>query len=149
MKLSHYVVDEASPKIKKLEAGYEKTVGKAIHTWAQMVRARLKSHPYPPQRNAPQPFKTDRSRRWFFWALRSGLISVPYTRTGLLANSWSAHVSGWSGDLRNSAAHAGLVVGDEQVSYHRPNWWLAEDVVVDEVPELEQEALHAIEDLVS
>ena len=39
-------------------------------------------------------FKTDKQRRWFFWALRSGAIQVPYSR-GQSPGSWNLQQS-WS-----------------------------------------------------
>lgn len=35
---------------------------------------------YPPVRRGKQPFKTDKQRKYFFYALKKGLIEVPYVR---------------------------------------------------------------------
>lgn len=42
----------------------------------------------PPPRGIKQPFVSDKQRRWFFSALRSGRIQVPYQRTGHQGFSW-------------------------------------------------------------
>lgn len=105
----------------------DKTIGK----WTKETRAYLKGYGYPAQSGRVQPFKTDRQRRWFFWALRNGLIAVPYRRTGRLANSWRAERRGPSDWLLgNSAEYSGLVIGEgRQSKYHEDNWWTAESLI--------------------
>jgi len=44
------------------------------------VHVKGKLAQYPPRKYLPQPFKTDRSRRFFFAALKDGRIQVPYRR---------------------------------------------------------------------
>lgn len=124
--------------LRKLASEYREEIDSTIKDWAAEQRAALKRHGYPPQRNAPQPFKTERQRRWFFWALRSGIISVPYPRTGRLANSWLSRQVGWGHYVvENSAVYAALVVGrDKQARYHEGHWWIAEDVLDEEVGDL-------------
>ena len=39
-----------------------------------------------------KPFQSDRQRRWFFAALASGALVVPYPRSGLLSSSWQIEV---------------------------------------------------------
>ena len=97
----------------------------------------------------PQPFKTERQRRWFFYALREGLITVPYTRTGLLANSWRTKREGWADwVIENSAIYGALVVGrGKQASYHQNHWWIAEDVIEKDTPDLTRRITKDLMDL--
>ena len=44
------------------------------------VHVKGKLAQYPPRKYLPQPFKTDKQRRFFFAALRDGRIEVPYRR---------------------------------------------------------------------
>lgn len=87
--------------------------------WAQVVRARLKSTPYPARR--------PRQR---------------YVRTGLLANSWRAERQGAGVLIANSAPYHGYVVGDAggrgQAWMHRGRWWLGRDVVEEARPALRE-----------
>lgn len=132
--------------LRKLAAGYREETDSTVGDWTKDQRAGMKGYGYPSQRNAPQPFKTDRQRRWFFWALKEGIITVPYARTGRLANSWRARRDGWSHwVLENSAVYAALVVGrGQQARYHEGHWWTAEDIIADDVPELTKELTEEI-----
>ena len=82
-------------------------VGDATYRWAQDVRGKLKSTPYPPKRPGQR-----------------------YVRTGRLANSWRAErVSQSRTVITNSAAYSGYVVGnsrgERQAWFHRGRWWLS------------------------
>lgn len=136
--------------MRKLASGYRKETDDTVGGWVKKKRAGLKSRGYPAQRLAPQPFKSERQRRWFFWALASGLISSPYQRSGKLANSWKARRSGWSDwAIENSQIYAYLVVGrNNQAGYHEGHWWVAEDVIEEDVSELSEEITDAIMRLV-
>src|SRR3990167_2905281 len=35
---------------------------------------------YPAARHGPQPFKTEKQRRYVFWAMARGIIQIPYRR---------------------------------------------------------------------
>lgn len=133
-------------KFRRLASEYRRETDDAIGGWVKKKRASLKGRGYPSQRLAPQPFKTERQRRWFFWALASGIISVPYQRTGKLANSWRARRSGW-GDwvLENSQTYAYLVVGrDKQSKYHEGHWWIAEEIIEEDIEDLREGIVDAI-----
>ena len=79
----------------------------------------------------PQPFKTDKSRRYFFAALRSGDIEVPYKRgsspgSEKLATSWTTNVSadGRMGTVGNDASYGPLVQDKaRQTAYHKATGW--------------------------
>lgn len=137
--------------LRKLASEYRREIDETIKDWTKSKRARLKSYGYPPQTNKPQPFKTEKQRRFFFWALREGIIVVPYPRTGRLANSWSANKEGWANwVLKNSAIYAKFVIAkDTQSNYHKGNWWVAEDVIDEDVSELTKALTERLEGFIS
>lgn len=107
---------------------------------------------YPPQTHAPQPFRSDKSRRFFFAALRRGTITVPYRRSMGIAALWEVTtVNLYTTRIRSTRKNAKYVIGelDEQSPYHAGNWksvttvaqfvednkarWVAEGVISDEI----------------
>lgn len=85
---------------------------------------------YPPVRRRRMIFKTDKQRRYFFWALRRGIIKVPARRTGRLRRAVYAETVQTN---RNSytfavvvdlkrAPYAPYVIGQKQAEYHAGNW---------------------------
>lgn len=79
--------------------------------------------PYPSATRKQQPFKSDKSRRFFFAALRSGQITVPYQRTGVTGRSWMIEPTGDGAVLSNNAPSAQYVhAAATQAAYHRGNW---------------------------
>ena len=65
-----------------------------------------------------QTFQSDKQRRWFFWALNSGAISVPYSRTQGLAQGWHKVRTGLSGYIVNNTPGAVYVMGERKQSRH-------------------------------
>ena len=132
--------------LRSLASQHPEATDKAIGEWTKAQRAYLKGYGYPAQSHKPQPFKTERSRRWFFWALNAGIITVPYQRTGRLANSWRAERRGPSDWLlANSAEYASLVIGaGRQARYHEDNWWTAEEVIKPKTKELVQDVANEL-----
>lgn len=137
-------------KLRRLASQYPEAIDGAVGGWTKEQRKALKAYGYPPQRNAPQPFKSDRQRRFFFAALADGRISVPHRRTGRLANSWRAEKEGearWA--LVNSARHAPLTIGKgTQAGYHKGHWWVAQDVVQEGAGELTRRIAGSLMELV-
>jgi len=90
-------------------------------------------------RKPPTPymskFPSDRARRGFWAALKSGDLHIPYIPTGTLRKSITheVQVQGTHGrvDIGTSISYAPGVIGsrDEQYPYHRDHWWRLEDVV--------------------
>jgi hypothetical protein len=73
---------------------------------------------YPPQRHVSRreaydvTFFSDRQRRWFFAALNSGELELPYSRTDALRDGWHLENLGSDGvGLINEVSYAGYVMG--------------------------------------
>ena len=98
----------------------------------------------------PQPFKTAKSRRFFFWALRQGIIEVPYRRgqsPGSEDHGQSWTVKGLKGGLQqvigNDTSYGPLLQHpNKQASYHKQTGWKDTDEVA---KEQEKEILKGIQ----
>lgn len=82
---------------------------------------------YPPPSTGKMRFKTAKQRRYFFWAVRQGLITVPYVRTGKLGQSWTWKITTTSSGLRGedgtNLKYAKWVQrAESQARIHRGNW---------------------------
>lgn len=99
-------------------------LGAAFHRIQRPLEDALKT--YPPPTHKKQPLKTARQRQYFFWALRTGRITVPYRRTDELKRGWQARfeLRGTEASLfiTNKAKHAEGVIGKKQWGYHKGNW---------------------------
>jgi hypothetical protein len=101
-----------------------------------ILRAYLKKYPPPPV-GAHIRFVSLKQRRWFFWALRSGAITVPYRRTMTLGRSWNVTVTTSSNTIRGVLANPigqtyGRYVQDaeKQARIHRGRWPTVQDAAV-------------------
>ena len=86
---------------------------------------------YPPASRAKQPFVSDKSRRYFFAALRSGALVVPYRRSGALGkpDNWTQTPSGDGLTLTSQMEYSGLVRSKgKQANYFKGNWLTDEDI---------------------
>lgn len=77
--------------------------------------------PYPGQSGKKQPFKSAKSRRYFFAALKSGAITVPYRRTFALQDAWEWQSTGSGADVTNAHPHADYTIAPQN-AYHKGNW---------------------------
>lgn len=82
---------------------------------------------YPTKSTGKVRFKTAKQRRYFFWALKQGVITVPYKRTGKLGQSWTWKVtatsSGLRGEVGTNMSYAHWVQRQgTQARIHRGNW---------------------------
>lgn len=136
-------------RLRRLASDYKDETDKTVGAWTKQQRATMKGWGYPAPKRGRQPFKTERQRRFFFWALANGVIQVPYPRTGRLANSWSARKTGASSwTLANSMPNAAWVIGrGRQSKYHEGHWWTAEDIIEGNVKELSEQLTEELEDL--
>lgn len=133
-------LENLADEIPKISAG---------RIYGRMYAAKIQLQRCPPQTNAPQPFKTDKQRKFFFAALKDGRIKVPYQRTRTLAEGWeiqrtpSAQRNSQGYSLTNAVAYAEMVHGNAygagQIAYHRGNWPLMRDKVENEIKSLPQE----------
>jgi hypothetical protein len=88
-----------------------------------------------------QPFKSDRQRKYFFYALRKGLIQVPYRRgqspgSRNLKQQWTVETynSGLTVEVGNATPYGPYVQGHgRQALYHYLGGWKTEwDVMSEE-----------------
>jgi hypothetical protein len=104
---------------------------------------------YPPQSGKSQPFKSDKSRRFFFAALRKGKISVPYQRTSGLAAGWEVtQPSLFTTNVANRKRYANLVQGDGQVPYHKGTWKTVDIVAEDAEEDAEVTAARVLQEII-
>lgn len=84
---------------------------------------------YPPVSRRKQPFKTDKQRRYVFWALRKGLIVIPYfrgqnPRSENMKARWIVRSVSNGVEVANNASYAQLVHGwQKQAAYHKGTGW--------------------------
>ncbi|MGV0974499.1 MAG: hypothetical protein ACOYBO_01070 [Azonexus sp.] len=90
---------------------------------------------YPPRAtNLHVEFKTEKQRRYFFWALHEGKIDVPYRRTRTLGKRWTTKVEyingGVTGVVGNVTPYAPYVQSRaDQAKVHEGRWGTAEDAM--------------------
>lgn len=63
-------------------------------------------------------FFTDKQRRWFFAALKSGELSIPYRRTQTLRRGWHQIGQGENSLLVNETPYAAWMMGPGEQSRH-------------------------------
>lgn len=104
---------------------------------------------YPPQRRGPQPFKTDKQRRYFFYAKAKGLIGVPYQRGSSpgsrnLKQLWTVEAESATRVVVGNNTPYGPYVQDRdrQSRYHRETGWLTtQGVAASETPAVSEYVL--------
>jgi len=90
---------------------------------------------YPPvDRDLHITFKSDKQRKYFFWALRTGKIQVPYRRTRTLGRKWTTKVEfisgGVVGTIGNATPYGPYVQSRaDQAQVHAGRWGTAEDAL--------------------
>ena len=99
---------------------------------------------------------SEKQRRWFFAALHSGEITVPYVRKGSagLGGSWTSRVGGFAGDMTGlvgtNKSYAPMVQGaGRQMWMHEGNWQTEEDAVKKERDGIVQDFAESIEGAMS
>ncbi len=91
---------------------------------------------YPPASGKKQPFKSAKQRKYFFAALRSGKMRIPYPRSGSLARNWKLSSIGGmrtiTGRITNPRPYDKFVQGDDgdQAGYHAGNWRTVTDIAM-------------------
>jgi len=127
-------MDKLQRKLRRMASG--QAARRAVAEAATYVKGQAAI--YPPVRRQLQPFKTDKQRRYFFWALRSGAINVPYKRRGAgggLAGGWTVIFTGdgLNAVVGNAVSYGPYVMGSHsQALYHAGNW-KTEQIIASEV----------------
>jgi hypothetical protein len=96
----------------------------------------LKLDHYPPQKSVSrreafgQTFQSDRQRRWFFAALKSGELRIPYKITGSLGTGWRVEIHGNEARIINRVPYAKFVQSRPQQSRQMKliGWQTVEDI---------------------
>ena len=140
MTTSAIKIEGLDPLIKKLEkAGKLDALKTGLLEAGSHVKGKLGPSNYPPRKYLPQPFKTDKSRRFFFAALRDGRIEVPYRRgqspgSEDLGLKWTvkARKGGLQVVVGNNVSYGPIVQGDEQSGYMKAIGWKNTDQVAKE-----------------
>lgn len=97
----------------------------------QSVQFELDFYPPPRSSGVPFEFATEKSRRWFWWAVSKGKIKVPYERTNRLKQATELQVLkaepgrfviAVTVDV-TKARYANYVIGTRQVPGHQTTGW--------------------------
>lgn len=115
-----------------LEDELEKTTDKA-------VKFTLGEIPSNPPKSVRRGFQSAKQRRWFFAALRSGAIEVPYRRTGTIGRTNFGEVRKLGNDIAgvigNNTVYAPWVISSEKIGNRGPQakfhkgWYTLQGVV--------------------
>lgn len=105
----------------------------AMQTAAKHVmdKARI----YPTYKHIPMRWQSEKQRRWFFAALRTGSIRVPYKRGPNLRRHWkiSLRDGGLTASINNDTPYGKFVMGtDSQYWMHKAIGWKTEKQIADE-----------------
>lgn len=138
-------LEEATKRLEKMGKDVRPTLASGMSDSLAFVHRKTK---YPPVVRRPQPFKSDRSRRFFFAALKRGIIRVPYRRgqppqSQKLGQSITTHIETTPneviGKIGTNVSYAPLVIGEKtQATYHKGNWWTLEGKVRESLPQIQQ-----------
>ena len=95
------------------------------------------------QPGGPNPWVSEKQRRYVMMMIRRGAIKLPYTRTGKYARGWVVQKTEHGYRLYNPSgiAHwmSGSAYGTRQARIHQGRWPLLRDVVEESVAQLPKE----------
>lgn len=95
---------------------------------------------YPPSPSGYRmEFVSSKQRRYFFWALRTGRIRVPYRRTGTLGRKITTRVDRGTltGRVGLKLGYGPYVIGDEkQARIHKGRWYTWTGIAREKLPEI-------------
>lgn len=77
---------------------------------------------YPSPSGKAQPFASAASRRFFFAALKSGRLQVPYRRSGNLGAHWAKQPFSGGMTLQSTEDYSEIVIGENQAKYFKGTW---------------------------
>jgi len=130
-------LNEALKKLDSITA--DATLRPAMQHGVADIQAKLKRYPAEYGGSPPfQGFKTDKQRRYFFYALKAGIISVPYKRGkgAGLGGSWTTEIRGHAGNMvgvvgTNMSYGKYVQNRPDQYYMHRGRWTTVQDVSED------------------
>lgn len=125
---------------------YVEGARRAMTTALLYLHSKLPGYPPPPAKGEASKHWTDKQRKRFFRALKSGEIETPYKRTGTLGRRFTTKVvvkgPDIFGDIGTDVPYAPWVVGPSesaaitfggvkmfQAPIHKGRWWQFIDVV--------------------
>ena len=129
-------VDDASLQrlLRRMESAEPFKAG--LKSMAGYLRGKASVYPPTEGNRPPQPFVSEKQRRYFFAALRDGRIVLPYRRRGAgggLASRWgqAEEDGGLTQVIGNDSAYAPFVIGHESQSLYMRSlgWRTTADVV--------------------
>ena len=110
-----------------------KKVQQTIYDEGTYLKDKLAS--YPANAHGPNPLlhgkgeKANKARRGFFYHLKHGKITIPYSRTTNLGGRWTVKTedSGWTAVVGNNISYNSWVQGSAQTAGHANSGWLTID----------------------
>lgn len=98
---------------------------RSVGEYAQGQMRKYPDYTYVSRREAyGKTFQSDRQRRWFFAALRSGELVIPYPRTGTLRRGWKVEPRGADDmALRNDTPYGRFVQNSPQARMMTLRQW--------------------------
>lgn len=87
-------------------------------------------------------FFTSKQRKWFFWALDTGRINVPYHRTQGMREAWRKIGEGRNAIIANETQAAIYTMGVESQSRHeqRVGWKTIRDILMERNKQIQRAA---------
>ena len=142
-------LEDLAAEIPKVSAG---------RIYGRLEGARIRLVRYPPKyAGGPFPWVSPKQRRYVMWAIRNGIIQVPYKRTGTYGDAWQVIKvdlkSGVGYQLRGRAAQggrdytkyvSGSAYGTDQARIHQGRWPLLRDVVEESLAQLPKEIADSV-----
>jgi hypothetical protein len=142
--------EELARRIEELPLLALEAAEAAMHVALMTLHGELPEYPPRPAPGLASQFWTPRQRRWFFWALRKGMIQVPYRRTETLGRQFTEQVTrdekSVTGQLGTATPYAPWVVGPDypgetirgqtmhQARIHQNRWWQFQAVMDEATP---------------
>lgn len=77
---------------------------------------------YPPQSGKKMQWASAKQRAYVIWAIKQGIIQVPYRRSGAYGRSFTKQPFTGGLALVSGLGYAPYVRGQEQAAYHKGNW---------------------------
>ena len=116
--------------------------------YGRMVSAKKKITTYPPRFEGPYPWVSEKQRRYVLMAIKKGIITVPYRRTGTYGRKWKIIKIEGGYKLAGRAAQkgkdytkyvGGSAYGTNQARIHQGRWKPVRDAVEEAVSGLPKE----------